>query len=54
MECGNTYARVYVNRLGRQMQEDDDEDYIDFVFRGDIMTITESQKQHKRAKDTYF
>lgn len=54
MECGNTYARVYVNRLGRQMQEDDEDDYIDFVFRGDIMTITESQIQHKRAKDTYF
>lgn len=54
MECGNTYARVYVNRLGRQMQEDDEEDYIDFVFRGDIMTITESKKQHKRTKETYF
>ena len=54
MECGNTYAKVYVNRLGRQMQEDDDEDYIDFVFRGDIMTITESKTQHKRVKDTYF
>lgn len=54
MECGNTYARVYVNRLGKQMQEDNDEDYIDFVFRGDIMTITESKNQHRRLKDDLF
>ena len=47
MECGNRYAKIYVNRLGEQMQEDDEEDYIDFVFAGDTMTIVEAQ-QHKR------
>lgn len=47
MQCGNAYAKIYVNRLGRQMQEDDEEDYIDFVFSGDTMTIVEAE-QHDR------
>ena len=46
MECGNAYAQIYVNRLGRQMNEDDDELYIDFHFLGDTMTIVEAE-QHK-------
>lgn len=45
-ECGNAFAKVYVNRLGRQMQEDDEEEYIDFIFDGDKMTIIEAQ-QHE-------
>lgn len=49
IECGNSYAKIYVNRLGRQMQEDDEQDYIDFVFSGDNMTITEAE-QHKRKE----
>lgn len=49
LECGNTYAKIYVNRLGEQMQEDDDDDYIDFAFGGDTMTIVEAE-QHKRDK----
>lgn len=50
IKCGNAFAKIYVNRLGRQMLEDDDEDYIDFIFDGDKMTIIEAQ-QHKRASD---
>lgn len=47
MECGNAYAKIYVNRLGKQMQEDDEDDYIDFVFDGNKMTIVEAE-QHRR------
>ncbi len=47
-ECGNAYAKIYVNRLGQHMQEDDEEDYIDFIFDGDRMTIQEA-KQHQRT-----
>lgn len=50
MQCGNAFAKIYVNRLGRQMQEDDDEEYIDFVFSGDTMTIVEAE-QHQRKDD---
>lgn len=50
MECGNAYAKIYINRLGPQMQEDDDQDYIDFVFSGDTMTIVEAE-QHERNDD---
>ncbi len=50
MQCGNAFAKIYVNRLGRQMDESDDEDYIDFVFSGDTMTIVEAE-QHLRKDD---
>lgn len=50
LQCGNAFAKIYVNRLGRQMQEDDNEDYIDFVFSGDTMTIVEAE-QHIRSDD---
>lgn len=50
MQCGNAYAKIYVNRLGRQMDETDDDDYIDFVFSGDTMTIVEAE-QHQRQYD---
>ncbi len=50
MQCGNAFAKIYVNRLGRQMQEDDDDDYIDFIFSGDTMTIVEAE-QHYRQDD---
>lgn len=50
IKCGNAFAKIYVNRLGRQMLEDDDEDYIDFIFDGDKMTIIEAQ-QHERVSD---
>lgn len=50
MERGNTYARIYVNRLGKQMQEDDEDDYIDFIFSGETMTIVEAE-QHERSNN---
>lgn len=50
LKCGNAFAKIYVNRLGRQMQEDDEEEYIDFIFDGDKMTIIEAE-QHERNSD---
>lgn len=47
-EHGNAYAKIYVNRLGEQMDDDDDEDYIDLNLHGGTMTISEV-KQHKRS-----
>lgn len=46
-ECGNVYAKIYVNRLGTQMMEDDEDEYIDLYFNGDTMMITEVE-QHKK------
>ena len=50
MQCGNTYAKIYVNRLGQQMQPDDENDYIDFIFSGDTMTIVEADQHEKSNK----
>lgn len=50
MQCGNAFAKIYVNRLGKQMDESDDDDYIDFVFSGDTMTIVEAE-QHLKKDD---
>lgn len=47
-ECGNAWAKVYVNRLGEAQQDDDEEDYLDFKFYGSTMTIQEVV-QHSRA-----
>lgn len=46
IECGNAFAKIYVNRLGPQMQEDDDREYVDFIFDGDRMTIIEAQEHN--------
>ena len=50
MSCGNTYAKIYVNRLGQQMQPDDENDYIDFIFSGETMTIVEAEQHEKSNK----
>lgn len=47
LECGNVFAKVYVNRNGAQMMDDDEDDYIDLYLDGNTSTITEV-KQHKR------
>ena len=47
LSCGNAFAKIYVNRLGKQAQPDDEDDYIDFAFSGDTMTIVEAE-QHER------
>ena len=49
-ECGNAYAKVYVNRLGEQVMDDDEQAYIDFQFDGKNMTIYEAQ-QHEYCND---
>lgn len=46
VECGNMYAKIYINRLGEQMQEDDEDQYIDMIFYGDTMTVEEAE-QHQ-------
>jgi len=51
IQCGNAFAKIYVNRLGRQMVDEDE--YIDFIFSGDNMTIQEAPVQHK-ADTTFF
>lgn len=50
MECGNAFAKIYVNRLGGHMPEDDESAYIDLVFDGARMTIREAQP-HKQANN---
>ena len=50
VECGNVYAKIYENRLGEHMDDDDEEDYIDFYFDGSTMTISEVE-QHSRSND---
>ena len=40
--------RIYVNRLGKQMREDDEDDYIDLYFDGDKMTISEVKQHNKQ------
>ncbi len=47
-ECGNVYAKIYVNRIGEQMQEDDKDEYIDLYFDGDKMTISEVKQHNKQ------
>ena len=44
LECGNACAKIYVNRLGRQMDETDEDAYIDFHFDGNTMTINEAEQ----------
>lgn len=43
LDCGNYCLNIKLNRLGEQMTEDE---YLDFHFNGNIMTITEA-KQHE-------
>lgn len=50
LNCGNAYAKVYVNRLGRQMPDDDENEYIDFTFQGDTMTIEESEQHNDHSE----
>jgi len=54
VQCGNAFAKIYVNRLGRQMPEDDESAYIDFIFDGDIMTITEASQHDRSSGEDLF
>lgn len=49
LECGNAYAKIYVNRNGEQMPDDDEEEYIDFIFDGAKMTIVEAKAHEKHG-----
>ena len=44
VQCGNMYAKIYINRLGEQQMEDDDMAYIDFIFLGDTMSVEEAEQ----------
>ena len=50
IECGNAYAKVFFNRIGQSMAEDNEDEYIDFVFDGARATIEEA-KQHTVSDD---
>lgn len=46
-ECGNYRLTVELNRIGEQMADDE---YIDFVFVGNTMTIEQAKKQHEKTQ----
>ena len=50
LDCGNYCLNIKLNRLGEQMTEDE---YLDFKFDGNIMTVTEA-KQHDKDNETPF
>jgi replicative DNA helicase len=50
-ECGNYAIRVEFNRIGAAMDEDE---YLDFLFRGNILTLEECQKQHLNEQPSFM
>lgn len=52
-QCGNYKMKVLFNRIGDSHDEDDEEDYLDFLFRGSILTIEETKQQHDREDDPF-
>jgi replicative DNA helicase len=46
-ECGNYALIVEINRIGESMEDDD---YLDFVFKKNILTIEQAKKQHEKAE----
>lgn len=50
LECGNFCMNVGLNRLGEQMPE---EEYLDFMFHGNTMSIVQA-KQHGLTQQTPF
>ena len=46
LECGNYCLNIKLNRLGEQMTEDE---YLDFQFDGNIMTISEAKQHTKKT-----
>lgn len=45
-DCGNYFAKIYVNRIGKRMPEDDQNAYIDLYFDGARATLEECKVQH--------
>ena len=50
LQCGNAGMKIYINRLGEQMPEDDENAYIDFIFDGNKMMISEAE-QHDPSNE---
>lgn len=46
-QCGNYKMKVNFNRIGDCHDDDDEQDYLDFMFKGSILTIEECKKQHE-------
>lgn len=53
-ECGNMKMKVDFNRIGKSHDEDDEDDYLDFNFIGEILTIKETKSQHSKDPETPF
>lgn len=53
-ECGNAYMKVSYNRVGGFHSYDEDEDYIDFQFDGETLSIFETKAQHTKEPETPF
>lgn len=51
IQCGNACAKIYLNRLGPQMDESDPDEYIDFQFDGKRMSIAVAPEQHVISDD---
>ena len=50
LECGNAGMKININRLGEHMQEDDENAYLDFIFEGSKMMISEAH-QHDSSNE---
>lgn len=50
LQCGNAGMKIYINRLGEQQPEDDDSAYLDFIFDGNKMMISEAE-QHDSSNE---
>jgi replicative DNA helicase len=46
-ECGNYALNVEINRIG---ESNDEDDYLDFVFKKNILTIEQAKKQHEKKE----
>lgn len=50
LQCGNAGMKIYINRLGEQQPEDDESAYLDFIFDGNKMMISEAE-QHDSSNE---
>ena len=54
IQCGNAKAKIIVNRLGRQMDITNENEYLDFVFDGSIGTISQATQHDTSGADDIF
>ena len=50
LQCGHAGMKIYINRLGEQMPEDDENAYLDFIFDGNKMMISQAE-QHDSTNE---